>query len=83
MNKLLKVDDWEQHNEIKRFSIPYKIKSSCPECDNPAILDMSETDSLYYPSFEKETYEAICCESCEHEWKIWFKINFDVVISES
>ena len=63
-------------NDVKRLYVDLKIHSKCPECGEPAVLDLNEQ----YVSYG-DVIVAFECDECMHDWDLGARvISSDITI---
>jgi C4-type Zn-finger protein len=66
--------------EEKRFYFKGKIKVKCPNCKTQMVRDF-EDDYLSYPQIGEMDELSYCCEKCDKEWVMPFKVkSVDVIL---
>lgn len=63
----------EHSIEVKRFYIPYTIKTKCPNCDND--VEFLGDDYISYPILNAEEFIYSCCSECDYEMEMPVKIG--------
>lgn len=63
--------------DVKRFSAPYVIRSTCPKCGKRRRYDLAGTDYLSYPTLGAQNFTCYCSD-CDEEWHV--AIHVDIVI---
>jgi hypothetical protein len=55
--------------QAKRLTLPFVVRSACPECGKKHKQDLS-VDGLSYAALDKPFDFGFCCDKCDHEWKV-------------
>ena len=59
---------------IKRFYFDCEIETKCPKCKTDTRRDFNE-DYIEYPEIGKLDTLSFCCDNCQRDWEIKYKIE--------
>ena len=76
--------------DVKRFYLPYVLKSACPKCGREKFHDFS-VHYLSYPTANTPIVDTLLCSNyegdygdpCETEWEVKIQLNVSLTIAPS
>jgi len=81
MNATLELKEVKFEFDIKRFHVPYVLKTKCPKCGKKIERDYSDMYYLMFPRIG-QVQENFWCDECDHEWSILLNLNVSLELVE-